>query len=115
QELLIADGHHRYTTALAYRDERHAESGPGPWDAIFAFVVDAGTQTVPVLPYHRVQVAGEAPAIDGPLTRADMQRGVRDDLPVVGLIVGDGDGEATYGLLHLHGNPPAVEALHTEL
>ena len=32
EDLLIADGHHRYTTALAYRDERHAADGPGPWD-----------------------------------------------------------------------------------
>jgi len=116
QALLIADGHHRYTTALAYRDERHATSGPGPWDTIFAFVVDAGTQTVPVLPYHRVQVTGSVPAIDKPpLAREDMQRGVLDDPPVVGLIVGNGAGEVTYGLLPLHGEPPAVEALHTEV
>src|SRR5438270_250078 len=34
--LLIADGHHRYATALAYRDERRAAAGPGPWDRILA-------------------------------------------------------------------------------
>ena len=71
EELLIADGHHRYTTALAYRDERHAADGPGPWDAIFALVVDAGTESVPVLPYHRVQVAGEALAPSRPATDLD--------------------------------------------
>ncbi len=26
KKLLIADGHHRYETALAYRDERRAQS-----------------------------------------------------------------------------------------
>src|SRR5438093_13228314 len=31
EQLLIADGHHRYTTALLYRDEMHAAHGPGPW------------------------------------------------------------------------------------
>ena len=30
EALLIADGHHRYTTALAYRDEMRATAGPGP-------------------------------------------------------------------------------------
>ena len=27
--ILIADGHHRYETALAYRDERRAAAGAG--------------------------------------------------------------------------------------
>ena len=61
EPLLIADGHHRYATALAYRDERRATEGPGPWDRILALVVDAATEQVPVLPYHRVQMDGEPP------------------------------------------------------
>jgi uncharacterized protein (DUF1015 family) len=115
EELLIADGHHRYTTALAYRDERHAADGPGPWDAILAFVVDAGTESVPVLPYHRVQVGGQALAPSRPATDLDdVLARVSDEGLVVGVITRrDGRGPG-YGLLDLDGSPPVVGALHTE-
>jgi uncharacterized protein (DUF1015 family) len=33
ESLMIADGHHRYSMALRFRDEMRAEHGPGPWDA----------------------------------------------------------------------------------
>jgi uncharacterized protein (DUF1015 family) len=49
--LLIADGHHRFETAKRYREER---GGPGPWDSIMVLLVDAGTQPVCILPYHRI-------------------------------------------------------------
>jgi uncharacterized protein (DUF1015 family) len=115
EELLIADGHHRYTTALAYRDEREAADGRGPWDDIMAFIVDAGTEPVQVLPYHRVQLAGAAPTPTTPATSLDaVRRSVRDAPPTVGTIVGHAQG-AAYGLLALHGDPPAVQALHREL
>jgi uncharacterized protein (DUF1015 family) len=112
EELLIADGHHRYTTALAYRDERHAVDGPGPWDTILALVIDTGTQEVPVLPYHRVQIAG-SPAVpertvDG---LEELRRVVSDRELRVGVITGTHDG-LEYGALQLAGSPPAVRALH---
>ncbi|MGH2730640.1 MAG: DUF1015 family protein [Actinomycetota bacterium] len=47
--LVIADGHHRYETALAYRAEQRA---PGA-NAIMCFCVDADSEDVVVLPYHR--------------------------------------------------------------
>jgi len=34
QQLMIADGHHRYSVALAYRDEMRSRFGPGPWDGM---------------------------------------------------------------------------------
>jgi uncharacterized protein (DUF1015 family) len=115
EDLLIADGHHRYTTALAYRDERHGADGPGPWDAILALVVDAGTESVPVLPYHRVQVAGEALAPSRPATDLDdVLARVSDEELAVGVIARRDGGEPSYGLLDLHGSPPAVRALHAE-
>jgi uncharacterized protein (DUF1015 family) len=115
EELLIADGHHRYTTALAYRDERHAAHGPGPWDTILAFVADAGTQEVPVLPYHRVQLSGDLPRPDRAVDDlAEVAAGVDDGAGVVGTIVRDGDGLA-YGLLDLGGDPPVVRTLHHEV
>jgi uncharacterized protein (DUF1015 family) len=115
EELLIADGHHRYTTALAYRDERRAVEGPGPWDEILAFIVDAGSDRVPVLPYHRVQLRGASP--EPTVAKPDLAavlRSVRDDPPAVGTIV-RGDDSLTYGLVELEGEPPAVRALHEEL
>ena len=62
--LLIADGHHRFETAKAYRDVRRATDGPGPWDHIMCLLVDAGAQPVLILPYHRIV---RAAATDDPL------------------------------------------------
>lgn len=58
KRLVIADGHHRYETALAYRDERRAATGrsdpdaPHEW-AMMAFI-DARSEGLTVLPTHRV-------------------------------------------------------------
>ncbi len=67
EPLLIADGHHRYTTALQYREERHAADGPGPWDRVLTLVVDAAAEHLPVLPFHRIQTAGDAAGTNGPV------------------------------------------------
>ncbi len=54
--VFIADGHHRYETALRYRDERRmtrsCEPDP-PFDFIFALFLDARDELT-VLPTHRV-------------------------------------------------------------
>jgi uncharacterized protein (DUF1015 family) len=49
--LVIADGHHRYETALAY----HAEQAglPGGHDAVMCFCVDADVEDLVVFPFHR--------------------------------------------------------------
>jgi uncharacterized protein (DUF1015 family) len=115
EDLLIADGHHRYTTALAYRDERHTVDGPGPWDSILALIVDAGTQHVPVLPYHRVQITGRTPVLEPVAgSRAELSTMLNDDVGRVGVMAPVGDGLA-YGVLELGGPPPAVRALHEKL
>jgi uncharacterized protein (DUF1015 family) len=49
--LLIADGHHRFETAKHYRDSR---GRGGPADNIMTLLVDAATQPVLILPYHRI-------------------------------------------------------------
>ncbi|MDQ3964491.1 MAG: DUF1015 domain-containing protein [Actinomycetota bacterium] len=49
--LVIADGHHRYETALAYHSEM-AER-PGHHGAIMCFCVDADASGLVVLPYNR--------------------------------------------------------------
>ena len=52
----IADGHHRYETALRYRDERRmtrsCEPDP-PFDFLLALLLEAGDQLT-VLPTHRI-------------------------------------------------------------
>ena len=48
--LLVADGHHRYETALSYQ----AETGPGTGaDAVLALVVELSEQHLSVLAIHR--------------------------------------------------------------
>jgi uncharacterized protein (DUF1015 family) len=37
RRLIIADGHHRYETALAYRNEMHARKGDAPPEAAFGY------------------------------------------------------------------------------
>ncbi len=113
--LLIADGHHRYATALAYRDERDRIDGPGPWDQVLALVVDAATQTVPVLPYHRVQITGPAPSGGVSATDlADVLARVDDATLRYGTIVRE-RGRDVYRLHQLEGEPPTVRALHDRL
>ncbi len=46
----IADGHHRYTTAGAFREQ---QPGPGPWDAIMAFLAPAAGSGLRIDPVHR--------------------------------------------------------------
>jgi uncharacterized protein (DUF1015 family) len=53
----IADGHHRYETALRYRDERRmsrsCEEDPA-FDYILTLFIDAGAEPLTVLPTHRI-------------------------------------------------------------
>jgi uncharacterized protein (DUF1015 family) len=49
--LVIADGHHRYETALAFHEERAGT--PGDHGSIMCFCVDADAEGLVVLPYHR--------------------------------------------------------------
>ena len=57
--LVIADGHHRYETALAFHAEQAGK--PGAHDAVMCFCVDADAEDLLVLPYHR---AARAPLDD---------------------------------------------------
>ena len=61
--VVIADGHHRYETALAYRDERSADAtgGPAPWDRTLAYFANAWAPGSLLLPIHRVVRKGPAP------------------------------------------------------
>jgi uncharacterized protein (DUF1015 family) len=56
--ILIADGHHRYETALAYRDEMRARAGdfPGdlPTDFVLMHLVNMHGEGLVIYPTHRV-------------------------------------------------------------
>jgi len=53
--IVIADGHHRYETSLAYRDERRdADGDGGPANAVMTFVVELVEDELDVGPIHRL-------------------------------------------------------------
>jgi uncharacterized protein (DUF1015 family) len=63
QPIVIADGHHRYETSLAYRDERRAKGEAGPFDEVMTLVVELADDQLTVLPIHRL-LAGLPPDLD---------------------------------------------------
>ncbi|MFO7311502.1 MAG: DUF1015 domain-containing protein [Bacillota bacterium] len=77
--IVIADGHHRYETALAFRDEERARRGlvPGAaatgaassgddagWNYVLMVLVDLGSRGLTVLPTHRILRAVDGLAAD---------------------------------------------------
>jgi uncharacterized protein (DUF1015 family) len=58
KKLLIADGHHRYETALAYRNERRSQLGTADPNAAHEFVmmtmVPMESRGLVILPTHRI-------------------------------------------------------------
>lgn len=55
EPLLIADGHHRYETALRYRDLRHARGdGPGPWDYALVYLINTYDPGLAIYATHRM-------------------------------------------------------------
>ena len=57
KKVYIADGHHRYETALMYRDLIDGDSmssGDAPGNFIMTFLCDADDSGLNVLPYHRL-------------------------------------------------------------
>ena len=57
--VIIADGHHRYETALAYRAERRQANGDqsGDYDLLMTYVVELTEDQLTVRPIHRL-IAG---------------------------------------------------------
>lgn len=58
QKLVIADGHHRYETALNYRNERRAAADQinpdAPWELAMMTFVNTRSEGLTILPTHRV-------------------------------------------------------------
>ena len=58
KKLLIADGHHRYETALAYRNERRAATGSSdpnaPHEFVMMTLIPMESRGLVILPTHRI-------------------------------------------------------------
>lgn len=89
-QVFIADGHHRYTTALAYRDERRASAGAAAYpNAEYEFtmmaLVNMDDPGLVVLPTHRLaraEGAFDQPAFWAALAQFfELSPGGPDDLP----------------------------------
>lgn len=62
KKLIIADGHHRYETALNYRNEmrqKTGKSGDAPYERVMMTLVNMDSTGLVVLPTHRVVVGLE--------------------------------------------------------
>jgi uncharacterized protein (DUF1015 family) len=60
QQVILADGHHRYEGSLAYRQARELAAGPGgstgyePWHYHLMYLTNAASDDLRILPTHRV-------------------------------------------------------------
>lgn len=82
KQLIIADGHHRYETAMAYRDEMRRQNptaGPNaPWEYVMMTFVNMDAPGLIVLPTHRVVKAMEEFQISELLSRASQHFALED-------------------------------------
>lgn len=60
--LTIADGHHRYETALTFRNEAREGGGPVDAESLMVYVANMDDPSLTILPYHRVVKL--SPALD---------------------------------------------------
>jgi uncharacterized protein (DUF1015 family) len=65
---LIADGHHRYETALAYHQEQATEES----GYVLATLVSGGDDGLEILPTHRL-ISGDPPELDGSFRLTDIE------------------------------------------
>ena len=82
QKLIIADGHHRYETALNYRNERRAAAArpdpDAPYERVMMTLVNAHSPGLLILPTHRL-IFGLPDFEPGPMVAAARYfYGVRD-------------------------------------
>jgi len=76
QPLYIADGHHRYTSALTYRRERRsfsesAEPGNEPYDFVMMTLVDIADPGLVILAPHRLVRGISRPLLDGLMAKLE--------------------------------------------
>jgi uncharacterized protein (DUF1015 family) len=122
--LFIADGHHRYETALAYRDEALIGAGPrdvGPRDFVMMVLTAVDDPGLVILPTHRLihdlsadQLAQLPSALDRyfTVTRVDAPP-APDDLPklIERLLASPGTGEPANRFALMGAEPGRVLVL----
>ena len=102
-QVLIADGHHRYETALAYAEEAAGEAD-APSRFTLALLTDIGDPGLVVLPTHRVMKAGVA------VTGGEPKRSLEETLDALRGRVAAGVYRAgEYQVLPLEGEVAVVE------
>ena len=140
QTLFIADGHHRYETALAYQSEvrsdpRFASAAPGALSAdwIMMMLVNAELAEMEIRPTHRLVLDGGTDALrallDGgdrrfaatPMDAGELESALEarrhDDDPAFGIVLPDragllvADRSALADRLRMTASSPAVRAL----
>ena len=120
QTLFIADGHHRYETALTYQaqvraDPRFASAAPGGLaaDWIMMMVVNAELTELEILPTHRLLIDGDTDALRAlvagddllwqatPVDPRDLHEALTDrrygEEPVFGLVLPEDEGYLLVG------------------
>jgi uncharacterized protein (DUF1015 family) len=103
-ELLIADGHHRYETSLAY--QREVGAG-GPADYVLMALVSLEDPGLTVFPTHRL-ISGLA---DGPDRQQALGAGLREvfdteEVPTDQLDPGGSEGVGVFGFIDSHHKQP---------
>jgi uncharacterized protein (DUF1015 family) len=99
--ITIADGHHRYETALRYRDERRmarsCEEDP-PFDYLLMLFLDAASEPLTVLPTHRLVRGLEGDPLEDSRTLFEVEPASREGLiEAFGGATGPG-GRGRFGL-----------------
>jgi uncharacterized protein (DUF1015 family) len=85
KKLIIADGHHRYETALNYRNERHQQAGSdlsGPHERVMMTLVNMDAPGLVILPTHRVVFGLEDYSIFGMVAKLQSNFEVEDVGPL---------------------------------
>src|SRR5205823_7830197 len=105
--ITLADGHHRYETALRYAEERRTGppiEGDPAWAEILMLILEPAQGPLTVLPTHRVLLGLEDPAADALVARApelfEVNGGLGRDA-LLAAFAGAGDalgGEGRFGL-----------------
>jgi uncharacterized protein (DUF1015 family) len=123
--VFIADGHHRYETALEYQKEMQKKEGASdktrPYDYVLMFLANMADEGLTILPTHRLVKELPADALEQLSNDFDIQEmKVSDDIlaaiagkrDVYGLYSG---GDIWYRLSYkgegIHGVPPALKDL----
>lgn len=125
KSIFIADGHHRYETALEYQREMQKKEGysdrPRPYDYVLMFLANMADEGLTILPTHRLVKGLPNDALDQLSADFDIQEmQINDDIlaaiagkrDVYGLYTG---GNVWYRLSYkgegIHGVPPVLKDL----